>query len=184
MRSGSRTTTINIPRPSASGGRSSSNFDQAIGIAKYAVLSAAIYGATTATLNLIKATITLADEYTSTQQRLKLYIKDAQTLGEVNTFLAKSAIQNNVGLRENAAIQRYYHQQMELLARETAAKKAAQEKAAQNAEKERQRQIAAAERQRQAELRGQSGSSTSRDVLGQIKGIAAYALLSTVIFEQ
>ena len=43
-------------------------------------------------------------EYTSTQQRLKLYIKDAQTLGEVNTFLAKSAIQNNVGLRENAAL--------------------------------------------------------------------------------
>ncbi|MEG2307264.1 MAG: tape measure protein, partial [Erysipelotrichaceae bacterium] len=38
------------------------------------------------------------------QQRLKLYIKDAQTLGEVNTFLAKSAIQNNVGLRENAAL--------------------------------------------------------------------------------
>ncbi len=81
-----------------------------------------------------------------------------------------------------AAAQRYYQQQMELLARQTAAEKAAQEKAAQNAEKERQRQIAAAERQRQAELRGQSGSSTSRDVLGQIKGIAAYALLSTAIY--
>ena len=71
---------------------------------------------------------------------------------------------------------------MALLARETAAQKAAQEKAAQNAEKERQRQLAAAERQRQAELRGQSGSSTGRDVIGQIKGIAAYALLSTAIY--
>ncbi len=79
-------------------------FDQIKGIAAYAVLSAAIYGAMTATINLIGATIKLADEYTSTQQRLKLYIKDANTLAEVNNFLAKSAIQNNVGLKENAAL--------------------------------------------------------------------------------
>ena len=79
-------------------------FDQIKGIAAYALLSTAIYGAMTATFGLIAATIKMADEYTSTQQRLKLYIKDAQTLGEVNTFLAKSAIQNNVGLRENAAL--------------------------------------------------------------------------------
>ena len=103
MRSGSKTTNINTPTPST-GGRRSSNLDQAIGIAKYAVLSAAIYGAMTATLNLISATVKLADEYTATQQRLKLYIKDSETLGQVNTFLAKSAIQNNVGLRENAAL--------------------------------------------------------------------------------
>jgi tape measure domain-containing protein len=82
----------------------SGTFDQIKGIAAYALLSTAIYGAMTATFGLIAATIKMADEYTSTQQRLKLYIKDAQTLGEVNTFLAKSAIQNNVGLRENAAL--------------------------------------------------------------------------------
>lgn len=105
MRNGNRRIDINPPPvPSGSSGRSSSNLDQALGIAKYALLSAAIYGAMQATLNLISATIKLADEYTSTQQRLKLYIKDAQTLGEVNTFLAKSAIQNNVGLKENAAL--------------------------------------------------------------------------------
>ena len=121
MRSGSRTTTINTPRPSTSGGRSSSNFDQAIGIAKYAVLSAAIYGAMTATLNLIKATITLADEYTATQQRLKLYIKDSETLGQVNTFLAKSAIQNNVGLRENAALYAKLSPAMQRIGANTAA---------------------------------------------------------------
>lgn len=120
MRSGSSTTTINTPRPS-SGGRSSSNFDQAIGIAKYAVLSAAIYGAMTATLNLVKATITLADEYTSTQQRLKLYIKDSETLGQVNTFLAKSAIQNNVGLRENAALYAKLSPAMQRIGANTAA---------------------------------------------------------------
>ena len=82
-----------------------SNFlGQIKGIAAYALLSTAIYGAMTATFALIGATIKMADEYTSTQQRLKLYIKDSQTLGEVNNFLAKSAIQNNVGLRENAAL--------------------------------------------------------------------------------
>ncbi|MGB4896920.1 MAG: tape measure protein, partial [Ignavibacteria bacterium] len=82
-----------------------SNFlGQIKGIAIYAALSAAIYGVMTAMTSLAASTVKMADEYTSTQQRLKLYIKDAQTLGEVNTFLAKSAIQNNVGLRENAAL--------------------------------------------------------------------------------
>lgn len=78
--------------------------DQVKGIAIYAALSAAIYGVMTAMTNLAVATVKMTDEYTSTQQRLKLYIKDAQTLGEVNTFLAKSAIQNNVGLKENATL--------------------------------------------------------------------------------
>lgn len=91
-------------RSQATPSTGSSTFDQIKGIAAYALLSTAIYGAMTATFGLIAATIKMADEYTSTQQRLKLYIKDGQTLGEVNTFLAKSAIQNNVGLRENAAL--------------------------------------------------------------------------------
>ena len=82
----------------------SGTFDQIKGIAAYALLSTAIYGAMSATFGLIAATIKMADEYTSTQQRLKLYIKDSKTLGEVNNFLGKSAIQNNVGLRENAAL--------------------------------------------------------------------------------
>ena len=46
--------------------------DQVKGIAIYAALSAAIYGVMTAMTNLAVATVKMADEYTSIQNRMKL----------------------------------------------------------------------------------------------------------------
>ena len=78
--------------------------DQVKGIAIYASLSAAIYGVMTAMTNLAVATVKMADEYTAIQNRMKLYIKDAEELGQVNAKLAQYAIENNVGLRETATL--------------------------------------------------------------------------------
>lgn len=84
---------------------SQSKFMQQVGgIAKYAVLSAVIYGAMTATMALTAATIKMADEYTSIQNRMKLYVTDAQELTKVNAKLAQFSIANNVGLRETATL--------------------------------------------------------------------------------
>lgn len=78
--------------------------DQVKGIAVYAALSAAIYGVMTAMTNLAVATVRMADEYTAIQNRMKLYIKDAEELGQVNAKLAQYAMENNVGLRETATL--------------------------------------------------------------------------------
>ena len=107
IRSSRTTTNTNLGGSGGggSGGRASSTLlDQAIGIAKYAVLSAAIYGVMVATTNLAVATIKMADEYTSIQNRMKLYITDAQELTKVNAKLAQFSIANNVGLRETATL--------------------------------------------------------------------------------
>ena len=73
-------------------------------IAKYALLSTAIYAVMNAFTALTGAIVTMADEYTAIQNRLKLYIKDASELADVNLFAAKASIQNNVGLRETATL--------------------------------------------------------------------------------
>ncbi|MGB4897298.1 MAG: tape measure protein, partial [Ignavibacteria bacterium] len=46
----------------------------------------------------------MADEYTSIQNRMKLYITDAQELTKVNAKLAQFSIANNVGLRETTTL--------------------------------------------------------------------------------
>lgn len=74
------------------------------GIAAYALLSTAIYGVITATSSLAVATVQMADEYTSIQNRMKLYIKDGGEVGRVNAQLAQISIENNVGLRETATL--------------------------------------------------------------------------------
>ena len=74
------------------------------GIAAYALLSTAIYGVITATSSLAVATVQMADEYTSIQNRMKLYIKDVGEVGRVNAQLAQMSIENNVGLRETATL--------------------------------------------------------------------------------
>ena len=74
------------------------------GIVKYAVLSAVIYGIMTATLNLGAAIVKTADEYTSIQNRMKLYITDANELARVNEKLAQFSVDNNVGLRETSTL--------------------------------------------------------------------------------
>lgn len=74
------------------------------GIAAYALLSTAIYGVITAVGSLTTAFVTMADEYTSIQNRMKLYIKDTSELGRVNAQLAQMSIENNVGLRETATL--------------------------------------------------------------------------------
>ena len=106
IRSSRATTTTNLGGGTGgSGGRSPAGaFDQVIGIAKYALLSTAIYGVMTATTNLAVATVKMADEYTSIQNRMKLYINDSQTLATVNRNLGKMAMENNVGLRETATL--------------------------------------------------------------------------------
>lgn len=107
IRSSRTTTNTNLGGSGGggSGGRASSTLlDQAIGIAKYAVLSAAIYGVMVATTNLAVATVKMADEYTSIQNRMKLYITDAQELTDVNAKLAQFSIANNVGLRETTTL--------------------------------------------------------------------------------
>lgn len=107
IRSSRTTTNTNLGGSGGggSGGRASSTLlDQAIGIAKYAVLSAAIYGVMVATTNLAVATVKMADEYTSIQNRMKLYITDAQELTKVNAKLAQFSIANNVGLRETTTL--------------------------------------------------------------------------------
>lgn len=73
-------------------------------IAKYALLSTAIYAVMNAFSALTGAIVTMADEYTAIQNRLKLYIKDSAELADVNQFAAKASIQNNVGLRETATL--------------------------------------------------------------------------------
>ena len=84
---------------------SHSNFlAQVKGIAIYAALSAAIYGVMTAMTNLAASTVKMADEYTTIQNRMKLYVKDAGELGRVNAQLAQMSIENNVGLRETATL--------------------------------------------------------------------------------
>ena len=74
------------------------------GIAAYALLSTAIYGVITAVGALTTAFVSMADEYTAIQNRMKLYIKDAGELGRVNAQLAQMSIENNVGLRETATL--------------------------------------------------------------------------------
>lgn len=74
------------------------------GIAKYALLSAVIYGLMTATVNLALATVKMADEYTAIQNRMKLYIKTSEELGQVNQKLAQFSVENNVGLRETSTL--------------------------------------------------------------------------------
>ena len=78
--------------------------DQVKGIAIYAALSATIYGVMTAITNLAVATVKMADEYTAIQNRMKLYVKDANTIIEVNQKLAGYSMENNVGLRETATL--------------------------------------------------------------------------------
>lgn len=74
------------------------------GIAKYAVLSAIIYGVITAVTDLATATVKMADEYTTIQNRMKLYITDADTLTKVNQQLTTYSMENNVGLKETASL--------------------------------------------------------------------------------
>ena len=74
------------------------------GIAAYALLSTAIYGVITATSSLAVATVQMADEYTAIQNRMKLYIKDADELATVNKQLASFSMENNVGLRETSTL--------------------------------------------------------------------------------
>ena len=78
--------------------------DQVKGIAIYAALSAAIYGVMTAMTNLAASTVKMADEYTTIQNRMKLYITDSKELGKVNNQLAQFSMENNVGLRETATL--------------------------------------------------------------------------------
>ena len=101
---------------------SHSNFlDQVKGIAIYAALSAAIYGVMTAMTNLAVATVKMADEYTSIQNRMKLYITDAKELGKVNSQLAQFSMENNVGLRETATLFSRLAPSMQKLGANTAA---------------------------------------------------------------
>lgn len=95
--------------------------DQVKGIAIYAALSAAIYGVMTATTNLTVATVKMADEYTSIQNRMKLYITDAKELGKVNSQLAQFSMENNVGLRETATLFSRLAPSMQKLGANTAA---------------------------------------------------------------
>lgn len=101
---------------------SHSNFlDQVKGIAIYAALSAAIYGVMTAMTNLAVSTVKMADEYTSIQNRMKLYITDAKELGKVNSQLAQFSVENNVGLRETATLFSRLAPSMQKLGANTAA---------------------------------------------------------------
>lgn len=77
---------------------------QVKGIAFYAVLSTAIYGAMTAMTALTAATVRMADEYTAIQNRMKLYIDGASELAAINNKMAQMSIENNVGLRETATL--------------------------------------------------------------------------------
>lgn len=74
------------------------------GIAFYAVLSTAIYGALTAMTALTAATVRMADEYTAIQNRMKLYIDGANEIAAINIKMTQMSIENNVGLRETATL--------------------------------------------------------------------------------
>lgn len=93
--------------------------DQVRGIAVYAVLSATIYGIMTAITSLAVATVQMADEYTAIQNRMKLYVKDADTLIEVNQKLAEYSMENNVGLRETSTLFARIAPSMQRLGRST-----------------------------------------------------------------
>jgi len=95
--------------------------DSIKGIAVYAALSAVIYGVMTATTNLAVATVKMADEYTAIQNRMKLYISDAKELTKINSQLAQSSIENNVGLRETATLFTRLAPSMQKLGANTAA---------------------------------------------------------------
>ena len=95
--------------------------DQVKGIAIYAALSAAIYGVMTAMTSLAVATVKMADEYTSIQNRMKLYISDAKELSKVNRQLAQFSTENNVGLRETATLFSRLAPSMQKLGANTAA---------------------------------------------------------------
>lgn len=92
-------------------------------IAKYAILSAAIYGVMNAFSAAIGAMVTMADEYTSIQNRLKLYVKSSEELASVNAFAAKASIQNNVGLRETTTLYARLAPAMKSIGANTAATK-------------------------------------------------------------
>lgn len=123
IRSSRTTTNTNLGGGTGgSGGRSPAGaFDQVIGIAKYALLSTAIYGVMTATTNLTVATVKMADEYIAIQNRMKLYITDTKELGKVNSQLAQFSIENNVGLRETATLFSRLAPSMQKLGANTAA---------------------------------------------------------------
>lgn len=110
-------------RPATIAATESNNkfLDSIKGIAIYAALSAAIYGVMTATTNLAVATVKMADEYTAIQNRMKLYISDAQELSKVNRQLAQFSTENNVGLRETATLFSRLAPSMQKLGANTAA---------------------------------------------------------------
>ena len=91
------------------------------GIAIYAALSAAIYGVMTAMTSFVTASVTMADQYTAIQNRMKLYISDANTLKKVNAQLAQYAIENNVGLKETATLYARLAPSMQRIGANTAA---------------------------------------------------------------
>lgn len=101
--------------------RQASLNQQIMGIAKYAVLSAVIYGLMTATVSLGAATVRLADEYTAIQNRMSLYIKDGEKLKQVNEQLVLNSMENNVGLRESATLYARLAPAMQKLGANTAA---------------------------------------------------------------
>lgn len=73
----------------------------------------------TAMTNLAVATVKMADEYTAIQNRMKLYIKDADKLVEVNQKLASFSMENNVGLRETSTLFARLAPSMQRLGRST-----------------------------------------------------------------
>lgn len=91
------------------------------GIAFYAVLSTAIYGVMTAMMGLTSATVRMADEYIAIQNRMKLYITDAEELADVNQKLTEYAMANNVGLRETATLFTRLAPSMQRLGKDTEA---------------------------------------------------------------
>lgn len=97
---------MNDMRPSAAAATEGNNrlLASIRGIAAYALLSTAIYGVITGVAALGKAIVTMSDEYTSIQNRMKLYITDTQELTKVNSQLAVMSMQNNIGLRETSTL--------------------------------------------------------------------------------
>lgn len=98
----------NLASLSSTAKKTQSSFDSLMStagnIAKFSVISTVIYALINSFTSLTSAMVSMADEYTSIQNRMKLYIKDTSELGRVNAQLAQMSIENNVGLRETATL--------------------------------------------------------------------------------
>jgi hypothetical protein len=106
IRSGKSTNNINLGGAGGSGGgrQSAGAFDQVLGIAKYALLSTAIYGVITGLKDLAVSFVETADAVTNLTQRLGIYLPANIEVNKVMEQLGDIAKENRTQLADSGKL--------------------------------------------------------------------------------